>query len=99
MHIGVWRGGRCAPLESPAAALAGQPDVPAGTSESAAAGGQTVLDEVGGIHVSAETARLDREGAAIDPHTATPAWRGERVDVGWAVGVLWRPRGAPGPVP
>ena len=45
------------------------------------------------------TARLDREGAAIDPHTATPAWRGERVDVGWAVGVLWRPRGAPGPAP
>ena len=39
--------------------------------------------------------RLDREGAAIDPHTATPAWRGERVDVGWAVGVLWRPRAAP----
>ena len=45
------------------------------------------------------TARLDREGAAIDPHTATPAWRGERLDVGWAVGVLWRPRGAPGRAP
>ena len=36
-------------------------------------------------------ARLDREGVAIDPHTATPAWRGERLDVGWAVGLLWRP--------
>ena len=37
-------------------------------------------------------ARLDREGVAIDPHTATPAWRGERLDVGWAVSLLWRPR-------
>ena len=36
-------------------------------------------------------ARLDREGVAIDPHTATPAWRGERLDVGWAVSLLWRP--------
>ena len=36
-------------------------------------------------------ARLEREGVAIDPHTATPAWRGERLDVGWAVGLLWRP--------
>ena len=69
-------------LHVDAGALAGQPDVPAGTSEravtdtkptedgqyvpagtpaptnaSAAAGGQTVLDEAGGIHVSAETAR------------------------------------------
>ena len=24
---------------------------------------------------------------------ATPAWRGERLDVDWAVSVLWRPRG------
>ena len=36
-------------------------------------------------------ARLERDGVAIDPHTATPAWRGERLDVGWAVGLLWRP--------
>ena len=38
-------------------------------------------------------ARLDRAGIRIGPHTATPAWRGERLDVDWAVGVLWRPRG------
>ena len=36
-------------------------------------------------------ARLDRDGAAIDPHTATPAWRGERLDLEWAVSLLWRP--------
>ncbi len=39
------------------------------------------------------TARLDRAGIRIGPHTATPAWRGERLDVDWAVSVLWRPRG------
>ena len=38
-------------------------------------------------------ARLDRAGIRIGPHTATPVWRGERLDVDWAVGVLWRPRG------
>ena len=38
--------------------------------------------------------RLAQEDIAIGPHTATPAWRGERLDVGWAVGVLWRPRPA-----
>ncbi len=39
------------------------------------------------------TARLDRAGIRIGPHTATPAWRGERLDVDWAVSLLWRPRG------
>ncbi len=39
------------------------------------------------------TARLDRAGIRIGPHTATPAWRGERLDIDWAVSVLWRPRG------
>ena len=38
------------------------------------------------------TARLKQGDIAIGPNTATPAWRGERLDVGWAVGVLWRPR-------
>ena len=38
-------------------------------------------------------ARLDRAGIRIGPHTATPAWRGERLDVDWAVSVLWRSRG------
>ena len=45
-----------------------------------------------GAPLAPVAARLDREGVAIDPHTATPAWRGERLDVGWAVGLLWRPR-------
>ena len=39
------------------------------------------------------TARLDGAGIRIGPHTATPAWRGERLDVDRAVSVLWRPRG------
>ena len=52
-----------------------------------------------GAPLAPVTERLDREGAAIGPHAATPVWRGERVDIGWAVGVLWRPRGAPGPAP
>ena len=43
--------------------------------------------------LESQTARLDRAGIRIGPHTATPAWRGERLDVDWAVGVLWRPRG------
>ena len=38
--------------------------------------------------------RLAQEDIAIGPHTATPARRGERLDVSWAVGVLWRPRPA-----
>ena len=37
------------------------------------------------------TARLAQAGVRIGPHTATPAWRGERLDVDWAISVLWRP--------
>ncbi len=48
---------------------------------------------VAGEPLAPLTARLDRAGIRIGPHTATPAWRGERLDVDWAVGVLWRPRG------
>ena len=44
-----------------------------------------------GAPLAPVAARLDRDGVTIDPHTATPAWRGERLDVGWAVGLLWRP--------
>jgi hypothetical protein len=33
-------------------------------------------------------ARHDEEGLAIDARTATPGWLGERLDVGWAIGVL-----------
>ena len=45
-----------------------------------------------GAPLAPVVARLDGEGVVIDPHTATPAWRGERLDVEWAVGLLWRPR-------
>ena len=45
-----------------------------------------------GAPLAPVTARLDRDDIAIDPHTATPAWRGERLDLHWAVSVLWRPR-------
>ena len=39
--------------------------------------------------------RLAEAGIGIDADTA-PRWRGERLDVGWAIDVLWRPRaGAP----
>ena len=36
--------------------------------------------------------RLQAAGIAIDGSTATPAWRGERLDLKWAIGILWRPR-------
>ena len=45
-----------------------------------------------GLPLAPVTARLEQHDIAIGPNTATPAWRGERLDVGWAVGVLWRPR-------
>ncbi len=38
------------------------------------------------------TARLEQEGISIDPDTLTPDWRGERLDLDWAIHVLWRPR-------
>ena len=36
--------------------------------------------------------RLAAAGIAIDARTATPAWQGERLDLDWAISVLWRPR-------
>ena len=33
-------------------------------------------------------ARLAAAGIAIGPHTTTPVWHGERLDVGWAIDVL-----------
>ena len=36
--------------------------------------------------------RLDQEGIEIEEQAAPPAWKGERVDIGWAVGLLWKPR-------
>ncbi len=49
------------------------------------------LRAVTGPPLAGVTARLDRAGFRVGPHTATPAWRGERLDVDWAVSVLWRP--------
>ena len=36
--------------------------------------------------------QLAAAGIEIDGNTATPAWRGERLDLQWAIGLLWRPR-------
>ena len=36
--------------------------------------------------------RLEQEGIEIGAHTATPHWKGERVDMNWAVDLLWRQR-------
>ena len=40
--------------------------------------------------------RLADAGMGIDAETA-PRWQGERLDVGWAIDVLWRPRKRPRP--
>ncbi len=40
-------------------------------------------------------ARLAAAGIAIGPGAAMPAWTGERLDLGWAMRVLWRPRASP----
>ena len=41
-------------------------------------------------------ARLRAAGIDIDADTA-PRWQGERLDLGWAIGVLWRPRAGADP--
>ncbi len=45
-----------------------------------------------GTPLAPVTERLGQEGVAIDSQATAPGWRGERVDIGWAVGLLWRPR-------
>ena len=56
------------------------------------------LPEVVGPPLATVVARLERAGIRLGPQTGTPAWRGERLDVDWAVSVLWRrrPQAAPG---
>ena len=51
-----------------------------------------LLPEVTGPPLAPVAARLERAGFRLGPTTGTPAWRGERLDVDWAVSVLWRPR-------
>ncbi len=38
--------------------------------------------------VQALRARHDAQGLRLDARTATPAWLGERLDVGWAIDVM-----------
>ena len=45
-----------------------------------------------GAPLAPVTERLDQNGVTIDAQTATPAWKGERVDINWVVDSLWRPR-------
>ena len=45
-----------------------------------------------GAALAPVTEKLDEEGIEIDAQTATPAWKGERMDVNWVVDLLWRPR-------
>ena len=45
-----------------------------------------------GAPLAPVTERLDQEGVTIDSQTATPAWKGERMDINWVVDSLWRPR-------
>jgi uncharacterized protein DUF222/HNH endonuclease len=51
--------------------------------------------EIGGDPVNLLRARHEAAGLAVQPHTATPGWLGERLDVGWAIDVL-HPRARPG---
>ena len=59
------------------------------------------LPQVTGPPLAPVAARLERAGIRLGPQTGTPAWRGERLDVDWAVSVLWRrrPQAAPGDGP
>ena len=45
-----------------------------------------------GLPLEPTAKRLAAAGMDIDGTTATPAWRGERLDLKWAIGILWRPR-------
>ena len=50
----------------------------------------------GGPALAPVDRRLAAAGIGIDADTA-PRWQGERLDLGWAVGVLWRPRAGADP--
>ena len=45
-----------------------------------------------GAPLATTAKQLAAAGIEIDGSTATPAWRGERLDLEWAIGILWRPR-------
>ena len=52
-----------------------------------------------GAPLAPVTERLDREGVTIDGQTATPAWKGERMDINWVVDSLWQPSGTANSAP
>ncbi len=43
-----------------------------------------------GAPLATTAKQLAAAGIEIDGSTATPAWRGERLDLKWAIGILWR---------
>ena len=45
-----------------------------------------------GLPLAPADARLAAAGIEIGPDTATPDWHGERLDLGYAIDVLWKPR-------
>ena len=45
-----------------------------------------------GVPLAPTTAHLADRGMTIDARTATPHWHGERLDLAYAIDVLWRPR-------
>ena len=45
-----------------------------------------------GLPLAPTDARLATADIEIGPDTATPDWHGERLDLGYAIDVLWRPR-------
>ena len=48
-----------------------------------------------GMALGPVDAQLAAAGIEIGPTTAAPPWDGERLDLDWAMSVLWRPRGRP----
>ena len=45
-----------------------------------------------GAPLAPSASRLAAAGIAIDASTATPHWHGERLDLAYAIDVMWRPR-------
>ncbi len=54
--------------------------------------------EGAGEPLAPTVARLEADGISIGPHTATPDWYGEPLDVTAALDVLWEPPDREGPV-
>ena len=50
-----------------------------------------------GAPLAPATSNLVAEGITIDAHTSTPLWHGERLDLAYAIDVLWQPRSTEAP--